>query len=54
MPNRTLILALAAMLAIGVGFALSFFELIILGGIMAIVAVSLGLRRRPTHDSPHR
>ena len=54
MPNRTLILALAAMLAVGAGFALSFFELIILGAIMAVVAIGLGLRRRPAHDSPHR
>ena len=54
MPNRTIILALAALVAVGVGFALSFFELIILGVIMAAVAVTLGLRGRPTHDAPRR
>ena len=54
MPNRTIILALAALLAVGVGFALSFFELIILAVIMAVIAVTLGLRRRPIHDAPRR
>lgn len=48
MTNRTLILAIAGLLAVAVGFALSFFELIILGVIATIVAVTLGLRRRNT------
>jgi hypothetical protein len=54
MLNRTLILAIAAAIAIGVGVAASFFELIVLGVIAALVAVGLGLRRRPTHDAPGR
>jgi hypothetical protein len=45
MLNRTLILALAAVLAIAVGFATSFFELIVLGIVAAVV---LGVRDRVT------
>jgi hypothetical protein len=49
MINRTLILAIAALVAIVAGAALGFFELIVLGVIAAIVAVALGLRSRATH-----
>ena len=54
MPNRTLILALAAVIAIVVGSAASFFELIALGVIAAIVAVALGLRGRLTRQASGR
>jgi hypothetical protein len=54
MLNRTLILGIAAVIAIAVGLAVSFFELIVLGVIAAIVSVVLGLRRQPTHETPGR
>ena len=54
MRNRTLILGIAAMLAIAVGLAVSFFELIVLGVITAIVSVVLSLRRSPRHETPGR
>jgi hypothetical protein len=54
MNNRTLILATAAVIAVAVGVAASFFELIVLGVIAAIVAVALGLRRRSTREAPGR
>jgi hypothetical protein len=54
MLNRTLILALAAVIAIVVGVAASFFELTVLGVIAAIVAVALGLRGRLTREAPGR
>jgi hypothetical protein len=54
MLNRTLILTIAAVIAIVVGVAASFFELIVLGVIAAVVAVGLGLRRQPTNETPGR
>jgi hypothetical protein len=54
MLNRTLILAIAAVLAIVIGAATSFFELIALGIVVALVAVGLGLRRRAAHEVPGR
>lgn len=51
MLNRTVILAIAAVIAIVVGAALSFFELIVLGVIAAIVSVALFLRRDPAHET---
>lgn len=39
------LLAILALLAVAVGFALSFFELIVVGIAAAIVAAALGLRR---------
>jgi hypothetical protein len=54
MLNRTLILTIAAVIAVAVGVAASFFELIVLGVIAAIVAVGLRLRRQPTHQTPGR
>ena len=54
MLNRTLILGLAAVVAIGVGLAVSFFELTVLGVLAAIVSVALGLRRQPTRETPGR
>lgn len=54
MTNRTLILAIAALVAIVVGAALSFFELTILGVLAAIAAVALTLKSRLTHQAPGR
>lgn len=54
MPNRTVILALAAVLAIVVGAAASFLELTALGVIAAIVAVALALRGRLARQAPGR
>ena len=54
MLNRTLILAIAAVIFIAVGFATSFFELIVLGVVAAIVALALRLRRQPTPDATGR
>ena len=54
MLNRTLILGIAAVVAIVAGVAASFFELIVLGAIVAIAAIGLGLRRRPTQETPGR
>jgi hypothetical protein len=54
MLNRTLILALAAVLAIVVGAAASFLELTALGVIAAIVALALGLKGRLTRHAPGR
>ena len=54
MLNRTLILGIAATLAIAVGLAVSFFELVVLGVIAAIASVFLGLRHSPTHETPGR
>lgn len=48
MLNRTIILAAAAVIALAVGFATGFFELIVLGAIAGIVAVGLGLKRQPS------
>lgn len=54
MLNRTLILGTAAIIAIGVGLAVSFFELTVVGVLAAIASVTLGLRRKPTHETPGR
>lgn len=54
MLNRTLILALAAVVAIVVGAAASFFELTALGVVAAIVALVLGLRDRLARQAPGR
>ena len=54
MLNRTLILGLAAVIAIVVGSAASFFELTALGVVAAIVAVALGLRGRLTRHAAGR
>lgn len=54
MRNRTLILALAAVIAIVVGAAASFFELTALGVIAAIFAVAIGLRGRLTRQAAGR
>jgi hypothetical protein len=54
MLSRTLILAIAAVAAIAAGVAASFFELTALGVITALVAVALGVRGRPTHQTPGR
>ena len=54
MLNRSLILGIAAVIAIGVGLAVSFLELTILGVLAAIVGVALGLRRQPTRETPGR
>ena len=54
MLNRTLILGLAAVMAIVVGSAVSFFELTALGVIAAVVAVALALRGRLTRQAPGR
>jgi uncharacterized membrane protein len=49
--NRTLMLAIAAVIAIVVGQALSFFELTVLGLIVAIVDVAVWLRGRLTRSA---
>ena len=54
MLNRTLILGIAAVIAIAVGLAVSFFELTLLGVLAAIVSVVFGLRRQPTRETPGR
>ena len=54
MLNRTLILATAAVIAIAVGVAASFFELTVLGVIGVIVAVALALKDRLTDEAPGR
>jgi membrane protein implicated in regulation of membrane protease activity len=54
MHNRTLILGLAAVIAIAVGAALSFFELTALGVIAAIVAIALAVGGRLTRQAPGR
>ena len=54
MLNRTVILGIAAVIAIVVGLAVSFFELTILGVLAAIVCVALAVRRQPTHESAGR
>jgi len=54
MHNRTLILALAATIAIVVGAALGFFELTALGVVAAIVAIALALRGQLTRQAPGR
>jgi hypothetical protein len=54
MLNRALILGIAAVIAIAIGLAASFFELIVLGVIAAIGSVALGRRRQPTHQTPGR
>jgi membrane protein implicated in regulation of membrane protease activity len=54
MLNRTVILAIAAVIAIVVGVAAGFFELTVLGVIAAIVAIALGLRGRPAREAPGR
>jgi hypothetical protein len=50
MPNRTVLLTITAVLAIVVGAAVSFFELILLGIVAAVAAGVLALvdRRRAT------
>ncbi|HEY7076393.1 MAG TPA: hypothetical protein VH418_13535 [Solirubrobacteraceae bacterium] len=52
--NRTLVLAIAAVAAIAVGVATSFFELIVLGVVAAVAAVVLGVRDRVTGGAPSR
>jgi len=54
MLNRTLILGIAAVIAIAVGLATSFFELTVLGVLAAIGCVALGLRRQRTREMPGR
>lgn len=54
MLNRTLILALVAMIAIVVGAAAGFFELTAVGVLAAIAAVAFGLRSRRTRQAPGR
>jgi hypothetical protein len=54
MSNRTIILAAAAVIAVGIGFATGFFELIVLGAIAGIVAVVLGLKRQPAPEARQR
>ena len=54
MLNRTLVLTITAVIAIVVGLAASFFELVALGVIAAIVAAFLALRRQPTHETSGR
>jgi uncharacterized membrane protein YccC len=54
MLNRTLWIAIAAVLAIAVGFALSFFELILLGVLGAIVAAVLAVKGRTAGGTPGR
>jgi hypothetical protein len=54
MMNRTLIPAVAAPVLIAVGLATSFFELIVLGAIAAVVALVLAVKRQPGHDAPER
>ena len=54
MLSRTVILGIAAVIAIGVGLAVSFFELTVVGVLAAIVAVVLGLRRQPPREAPGR
>ena len=54
MHNRTLILGLAAVIAMVVGAASSFFELTALGVIAAIVAIALALRGRLARQAPGR
>jgi hypothetical protein len=54
MLNRTLILGIAAVIAIVVGLAVSFFELTAVGVVAALVSVALGLRRQPTQETPGR
>jgi hypothetical protein len=54
MHNRALILGLAAVIAVVVGAALSFFELTALGVIAAIVAIALALRGQLTRQAPGR
>ena len=54
MLNRTVILGIAAVIAIVAGLAVSFFELTILGVLTAIVCVALAVRRRPTQESAGR
>ena len=55
MRNRTVILGIAAVIAIVVGLAVSFFELTVLGVLTAIVCVALAVRRRqPTQEAPGR
>lgn len=54
MLNRPLVLGLAAVIAIAVGSAVSFFELTALGVIAAIVAVALAVRGRLTREVPGR
>jgi hypothetical protein len=54
MSNRTIILAAAAVIAILIGFAAGFFELIVLGAIAGIVALWLGLKRQPAPETSGR
>jgi hypothetical protein len=54
MSNRTVILGIAAALAIVVGLAVSLFELTVVGVLAAIACVALAVRRRPTHETPGR
>lgn len=54
MLNRTLIIAIASVIAIAAGVAASFFELTVLGVLAAIVAVALGLTGRRTREAPGR
>ena len=52
MSTRTVVLALAAVIALVVGAAVSFFELIVLGIVAAIVAVVFAMRdRRETRSA---
>jgi hypothetical protein len=54
MQNRTVILGIAAVIAIVVGLAVSFFELTVLGVLAAIACAALAVRRQPTQETPGR
>jgi hypothetical protein len=54
MLNRTVIVAIVAVVAIAIGVAASFFELIVLGVLAAIVALALTLRDRLAGNTRQR
>jgi hypothetical protein len=54
MSKRTVILGLAAAIAIVVGLAASFFELTVVGVLAAIFSVARAVRRQPTREAPGR
>ena len=54
MRNRTLILGIAAVIAIGFGLAAGFFELTVLGVIAALASVILGVRSKFANELPER
>jgi len=54
MPVSPTVLAITALIALAAGAALSFFELILLGIALAIAALALWLKRRPTRGAARR